>query len=251
MLPESARTEPPLAARVSAAIILPVLVACLACLVLARPAFASTEYSDVDEDAWYKACVTYVSNHGFMTGYEGTDLFGPEDLVTRAQAVTAIYRAVTGDPEGYTSDFAKYSRLDDQSGFSDTRKGVYYTAALNWATERGVVFGSDGAFRPDDPVTREELMVLLARSVGCYWPSGLVEVDLSPRALHDENLVSWWAKPYLKWGNKFVIRGYESELWTAYLMPQKATTRAEAAMMLGRLNKDVLYYMRQGIPTKD
>ena len=90
MLPESARTEPPLAARVSAAIILPVLIACLACLVLARPAFASTEYSDVDEDAWYKGCVTYVSNRGFMTGYEGTDLFGPEDLVTRAQAVTAI-----------------------------------------------------------------------------------------------------------------------------------------------------------------
>lgn len=120
MLPESARTEPPLAARVSAAIILPVLIACLACLVLARPAFASTEYSDVDEDAWYKGCVTYVSNRGFMTGYEGTDLFGPEDLVTRAQAVTAIYRAVTGDPEGRTSDPARYSHRDDWSGFSDT-----------------------------------------------------------------------------------------------------------------------------------
>lgn len=138
MLPESARTEPPLAARVSAAIILPVLIACLACLVLARPAFASTEYSDVDEDAWYKGCVTYVSNRGFMTGYEGTDLFGPEDLVTRAQAVTAIYRAVTGDPEGRTSDPARYSHRDDWSGFSDTYGNAYCTAAINWAAERGV-----------------------------------------------------------------------------------------------------------------
>lgn len=249
MLPESARTEPPLAARVSAAIILPVLIACLACLVLARPAFASTEYSDVDEDAWYKGCVTYVSNRGFMTGYEGTDLFGPEDLVTRAQAVTAIYRAVTGDPEGRTSDPARYSHRDDWSGFSDTYGNAYCTAAINWAAERGVAFGSDGLFRPDDPVTREELMVFMGRAVGCYWPSGLIEPDLSDWEFLDEDSVSWWAKPYLKWGTKFVMHGYQGDCLTAYLMPEKLTTRAEASMMLARLNRDVLSYMKQGIPT--
>lgn len=136
MLPGNERTKPPLAARASAALALAALAACLACLVLARPALASPSYSDVGERGWYggpHGCVAYVSERGFMTGYEGTDLFGPDDPVTRAQAVTAIYRAVAGDPEGLTTDPSSYSGIADESGFSDTRGGEYCTAAVNWA----------------------------------------------------------------------------------------------------------------------
>lgn len=253
MLPGNERTKPPLAARASAALALAALAACLACLALARPALAFPSYSDVDEDSWYgypKGCVAYVSERGFMTGYEGTDLFGPGDLVTRAQAVTAIYRAVAGDPEGLTTDRSAYSGLADESGFSDTRGGEYCTAAVNWAAAKGVARGSGGLFRPDDPVTREELMSMMYRSVDGYWPYGFAEPDVAPRTLLDEDAVSEWAVPYLVWGNKFVIYGYPAPRWTAYLMPQKQATRAEAAQMLKRFDMGNLWFLRNGYPSE-
>ncbi|MBR5259839.1 MAG: S-layer homology domain-containing protein, partial [Eggerthellaceae bacterium] len=136
-------------------------------LAFACPAFASS-FSDVPDDAWYgaskEACVEYVAEKGFMTGYAGTDLFGPEDTLTRAQVVTALYRVITGDPDGLTSDPASYV-ASDKSGFSDTKGGMYYTAALNWAVSEDVARGSAGRFRPNDPVTREEFVTFMARSV--------------------------------------------------------------------------------------
>lgn len=253
MLPGNERTKPPLAARASAALALAALAACLACLVLARPALASPSYSDVGERGWYggpHGCVAYVSERGFMTGYEGTDLFGPDDSVTRAQAVTAIYRAVAGDPEGLTTDPSSYSGIADESGFSDTRGGEYCTAAVNWAAAKGVARGSGGLFRPDDPVTREELMAMMYRSVDGYWPYGFAEPDVAPRTLLDEDAVSEWAVPYLVWGNKFVIYGYPALRWSAYLMPQKQATRAEAAKMLKRFDMGNLWFLRNGYPSE-
>lgn len=247
MLPGNERTKPPLAARASAALALAALAACLACLALARPALASPSYSDVDENAWYGGeygCVAYVSERGFMTGYEGTDLFGPGDLVTRAQAVTAIYRAVVGDPEKLTSHPIAYRYMVNESGFSDVGHGKYYTAALNWAAAKGVARGSGGLFRPDDPVTREELMVMMGRSVGCFTPPDRIELD-EVWYIQDEDSVSEWAKPYLKWGFNNVIDGYRVDSCTTYLMPQRQASRAEAAKMLLRLDSWVLDYMRE------
>lgn len=253
MLPGNERTKPPLAARASAALALAALAACLACLALARPALASPSYSDVGEGGWYggpHGCVAYVSERGFMTGYEGTDLFGPDDPVTRAQAVTAIYRAVAGDPEGLTTDPSAYSGVADESGFSDTRGGrvLHRGAQLGRSEGRGA--RQRRPVPPGRPVTREELMAMMYRSVDGYWPYGFAEPDVAPRTLLDEDAVSEWAVPYLVWGNKFVIYGYPALRWSAYLMPQKQATRAEAAKMLKRFDMGNLWFLRNGYPSE-
>ena len=69
-----------------------------------------------------------------MSGYEGTTLFGPDDPLTRAMAATIIYRMATGA----TSD-----TTDNSVGtqFSDVPAGQWYSAAIAWCSENGVVTG--------------------------------------------------------------------------------------------------------------
>ena len=91
---------------------------------------------------------------------------------------------------------------------------------------------------------------MMYRSVDGYWPYGFAEPDVAPRTLLDEDVVSEWAVPYLVWGNKFVIYGYPAPRWTAYLMPQKQATRAEAAQMLKRFDMGNLWFLRNGYPSE-
>ena len=228
-----------------------VLAAAALSLALACPAFASSSFSDVPDDAWYgadkEACVEYVAERGFMTGYAGTDLFGPEDTLTRAQAVTALFRAITGDPDGLTSDPASYAA--DQSGFADVHGRAYYTAALNWAVSEGVARGHDGLFRPDEPVTREELVTLMVRAVDYEDPyftysreSGFPYDERCERA-------SEWAADAIDYATRFnIIKGerhrHADDGRKSYYLIRfhDEATRAETAAMLMRFNEGVVVY---------
>lgn len=234
-----------------------VLAAAVLSLAFACPAFASS-FSDVPDDAWYgadnEACIEYVAEKGFMTGYAGTDLFGPEDTLTRAQVVTALYRVITGDPDGLTSDPASYV-ADNESGFSDTKGGAYYTAALNWAVAEDVARGSGGRFRPNDPVTREEFVTFMARAADFYYPPFAWHawpVVPGGKSFYDWSEVSSWAWDGFEYINEYGL--IEGRLFTEgpaeyyFFYPQRNATRAEAAAMLMRFNDGIVYYF--GIETR-
>lgn len=225
------------------------------CAVWARPALASApDYSDVAASAWYggvNGYVARVSEKSIMTGYVNTSLFGPEDKLTRAQAVTALFRAVTGDPGGLTFNPEAYSMLVDESGFSDISSGgKYYTAALNWAASEGIARGSGGFFRPDDPITREELVTMAGRSVDNYRPPGrLPDVSIP---IVDEESISSWALIHVKWAHRLLLHGNTVEKYTEHgfevstavaLRPQDNATRAEAAKILTRFDEIVIQNM--------
>ena len=86
-----------------------------------------------------------------MQGVSAT-LFQPEGLLTRGQIVTILYR-LAGSPAA-----------DCSNPFTDVKKDRYYTAAVSWAYEQGIVLGvTSTLFRPEQPVTREQLVTFLAR----------------------------------------------------------------------------------------
>lgn len=224
------------------------------CAVWARPALATApDFSDVADSAWYGGSdgyVAYVAEKGIMTGYAGTDLFGPEDKLTRAQAVTAMFRSTFGDPNGLTSDPAVYSSIADETQFSDTEDGAYYTYALNWAASEGIVQGYNGKFRPNDPVTREELVTMLGRAVDNYYPPFMLpEYNIK---IVDEDSISDWALPHMKWANRIIIHGnpveYRTpegvELEAVIMRPQDDATRAETAKVLARFHELIIQNMR-------
>ena len=176
----------------------------------------SYHFADVDSAAWYHLAVDYVVENGLMSGY-GNGLFGPNDALSRAQLAQILYNQ-EGQP-GVT----------DGSGFTDVADGAWHGDAVTWAAANGIVTGyGNGLFGPDDPITREQLAVMLwryARFKGYDTTQGGMVI----REFSDYESVSGYAMDAMTWAvNTGVISGYEDQT----LRPQANATRAQAAQML-------------------
>ena len=102
---------------------------------------------------WYTEAVTYVYEHGIMTGMT-EDTFSVSTATTRAQLVTILSRL----------DRADVSGMKSENRFTDVNNKKWYADAVGWASSLGLVNGyGDGTFRPDAPVLRQELCAMLAR----------------------------------------------------------------------------------------
>ena len=139
------------------------LVAVLATLMtLSTAAFAqeARDYSnlvfdDISEEFYYAEAVLWAGTRGFSTGVDGEN-FGPEDALTRADATTLLWRSF-GSPAAAAGALA----------FADVPAGVYYEAAVAWASSTGVVTGTTATtFSPDATITRAEFSTILWRAYG-------------------------------------------------------------------------------------
>lgn len=128
-----------------------------ACLTAAIPnAFAaeSKTFTDVSSNAPYASAIEYVVEQGLMGGTSATT-FNPNGPLTRAILATVLYRVV-GEPTVYGIP-----------NFTDVRPGQWYSDAVAWADGAGVMKGyGNGIFGLNDPVTHEQLAVMLARFQG-------------------------------------------------------------------------------------
>ena len=188
---------------------------------------APTSFIDVPEGAWYYPWVTKAAQQGLMTGYTDasgayTGYFGPEDPLTRAQVATVLWR-MAGSP-----------RAADGGRFPDVAAGRYYSQAVSWCAEKGIVTGYtggqyEGLFRPDADVTREELATMVARYA--RWAG--VDTSDAPTAAFERCLdtasVSGWSRDSMVWcAARGVVTGKETA-GGLYLAPQEGATRAQAA----------------------
>ena len=108
-------------------------------------------FSDVPGGSWYADGVYWARLEGVVGGY-GNNTFGPDDPVTREQAVTILWRQ-TGSPAASAGDFS------DEDGIAD-----WAASAAGWALGTGLLTGwADDAFQPQAELTRAEAAVLLAR----------------------------------------------------------------------------------------
>ena len=135
-------------------------------------------FSDLNLNEWYMQTeggafpdtktlyLDYTVAKGLMSGYaDGSKRFGPNDSLSRAQAATIVYRMANKDASA-TTDPSKYE--ENKSGLPDVEDKAYYTAAVNWAVEAGVITGykegpNAGKFCPNDPVSREQLAAIIGR----------------------------------------------------------------------------------------
>lgn len=174
-------------------------------------------FEDVNEGAWYYSAVKYNYENGMILGTTDTT-FEPEMKLTRAMIVTILHR-MEGQP--YVSGMSKFPDVQNTS--------EYYYVAVKWATQNGIVNGYDnGKFGPNDPITREQLAVILnsyCKYKGKYKP---LAADLSN--YKDADKVSNFAIWSMRWAVAAgVITGNAVDLT---LDPQGTATRAEVASML-------------------
>ena len=102
---------------------------------------------------WAQPYVCAVTEQGLMNGV-GNDCFDPEGTLNRAMLATVLWRA-SGSPAA------------DGGSFSDVPAGQWYSTAVSWAQQSGIVQGvGENRFAPMDSITREQLAVMLWRASG-------------------------------------------------------------------------------------
>ncbi len=186
-------------------------------------------FGDVDVNAWYAPAVALVVERGLIRGYDGTDVFGVGKTLTRAELAAILWRYA--DPEAEATFVAEGSR--NETGLPDVAGSQWYTGAVNWAVATGVINGYQGTdgtrygFGPDDPVTCEQLLVILRNLKGG-------DADLSALdAISDAADVSPWAQLAVAWAlDAGLVRGYEREDGSCALVPAERIARERAATVI-------------------
>ncbi len=178
----------------------------------------SMEFEDVG-DSWYTEYVDFVSSHGLFIGVSETE-FAPQANMTRAMLVTVLFR-LEDEPEGFTG-----------LKFGDVKDDSWYTDAVAWASELGLVNGTDRGFEPNANISREQIATILYRYVQ------YVELDTGAKGdvtkFNDGSEVSSWASDAMAWA---VGAGLFEGDGTGRLNPKGDATRAEVSALMIRLVK--------------
>ena len=146
--------------------------------------------------------------------------------MTRAMLVTVLWR-YAGQPQAAANPF------------TDVPGGEWYTQAVAWAAENGVVNGiGGGKFDPNGRVTREQAAAILFRYAQKVGAASAERADLS--GFPDANAVSDYASDAMRWvvaeGIIGGSREYDGRDW---LKPQGSATRAQVAAILMRYIENV------------
>ena len=111
-------------------------------------------FTDVPAGHWASEAIAYVTGEGYFNGTSETT-FGPSVPMSRAMLATVLWR-MEGQPAPTGANT-----------FTDVPAGQWYTDAVTWAAEQGIVTGTgNGLFDPNGDITREQLAVMLYRYAG-------------------------------------------------------------------------------------
>lgn len=181
-------------------------------------AIARFPFTDVVAGTWYYGAAAYAYNNGLFAGMTPTT-FAPNATMTRAMLVSVLWR-LAGAPAPKAPNT-----------FVDVPDGAWYTDAVTWAAENGVVSGIGGSrFDPSGYVTREQTAEILYNYAHSKGYDVSARADLT--AFPDAGSVSGWAKNALSWANAAgLINGTVRDGQTI-LDPQGSASRAQVAMIL-------------------
>ena len=181
-------------------------------------AIARFPFTDVVAGTWYYGAAAYACNNGLFAGMTPTT-FAPNATMTRAMLVSVLWR-LAGEPAPKAPNT-----------FVDVPDGAWYTDAVTWAAENGVVSGIGGSrFDPSGFVTREQTAEILYNYAHSKGYDVSARADLT--AFPDAASVSGWAEEALSWANAAgLINGTVRDGQTI-LDPQGSASRAQVAMIL-------------------
>ncbi len=181
------------------------------------PAAANTNFKDMGNHSWAASSVDFLSKSGIVTGVDTTH-YGPEKPITRGDFVLMLYRAFDMKSSG-------------KSSFSDVPQNSYYAEAVAAAKALGIATGSNGKFNPGAPLTRQDAMVLIQRTMSATGRP-LTAGDTSIlNSFKDRNRVSdYAANAVAALVRSGLIKGDDGKL-----NPTASISRAEMAVLLHRV----------------
>lgn len=175
------------------------------------------------ENHWAQAMVEQLAARTIVNGVS-TAAFAPNRSVTRAEFASMLVRSLG---------------LKEWSGenprYSDVAADAWYADAVGIASRFGLVQGmSDGSFRPADPITREQMAVMIARAFAAAAEGGLTipAPAASSSGIGDSGDVHAWAAEAVALAVRHgIMQGRPS----GDFAPGQQATRAESAVVIGRL----------------
>ena len=164
---------------------------------------------------WAYSAIKRVYTRGLMVGMD-EKTFAPDQQLSRAMLAVILY-AMAGEPA-----------VTGESPFTDVPAGCWYTDAIIWAAQNGIVSGfGDGTFRPNAAITRAQAAVMLYGYAAFTGADVTARADLS--AYSDAGQIPAWAMDAMQWANaRRLIVGRDS----SHLAPNGGATRAEMAAIL-------------------
>ena len=176
-------------------------------------------FTDVFLKDWFYNSVKYVYDNGLMTGLNETT-FGPYENLARAQFAVILHR-MNGSPD-----------IEYTNKFPDVADNQWYTDAILWASDIGVVTGYEdtGKFGPGDNINREQMAVMMYRYANYLGYDTSARADISKYT--DAGNVNEFAKEAMSWAvGTGIITGKYNE---TQLDPQGNASRAECATIIMR-----------------
>lgn len=172
-------------------------------------------FIDVPQSGWVHKAVAYVYARDIMNG-TGAATFAPGKDLNRAMMAQVLY------------NMEKRPDAEEDAAFTDVSAKAWYFDAVNWAKANGIMSGhGDGIFAPKDPITREQVALVLYNYAKYKGYDLTASADLS--AYTDGGSTSPWARAAMSWAvgsDLFHGKG------AGVLDPKGTATRAEIAQLL-------------------
>ncbi|MBP9718110.1 S-layer homology domain-containing protein [Candidatus Gracilibacteria bacterium] len=182
-------------------------------------------FQDVGRAAYYTEGVSVLKQNGIVNGY-GDGLFHPEREVNRAEFVAMVMAAL------HSSEAPLAPLLQNSySPFDDVRSSDWFAPALSEAARAGIVTTSHYNFRPSDPITRAEAVVILSRAAKVL--SQLDENSSADLPFDDVARDQWFTEPIVIAHQKGIIKGKSQNSFD----PMGHLLRADAATLIHRVMK--------------
>ena len=172
------------------------------------------------ESHWAYDALTFCLDYGFLSR-EADGRVRPNKPITRGEFVTSLAK-FCGVDESY--------RYYAETGYRDIASGSELAPYVKWARDAGLMDGSNGAFHPDDYLTREQMATVVARYLTAL---GRAPGGAAQTAYKDQSRISAWALN----GVALCTREGILQGSNGAFLPKGKLTRAQTAAIVYRLSE--------------
>lgn len=152
-------------------------------------------------------------------------IFSPKKQVTRAEFASMIVRALLQD-QVVTS-------RGSGAAYSDVRTNEWYYGYVQTLQQLNIINGfGDGTFRPNDPVTREQMVVIVMKALESLGLAPANNMQTTGEQFADDQAISGWAKESV-----ISARGMNIVSGTGQnqFVPQQSSNRADTAVFIWKM----------------
>lgn len=186
---------------------------------------STKHFTDVESGKWYKEYIDYVSTFNLMVGMSQTE-FEPSTTLTRAMFVQILANLSGVD----TTD------NNVETKFEDVPTNKWYTAAIKWATDNGIVYGmSETEFMPSEPIQRQQICAMLERYAQAFGIT--LTADIEKEVFSDDDAIQDYAKDAVYACQQAgIIVGMDDTTFA----PKDYATRAQIATIITKFHQSFI-----------